>query len=196
MAFCSTTGAATWPARPAGRAPHRGPLPGRPRRLRRQHRHHAPGHQRHRQGARVGRPRIALSGPGRARLFERDGAGVWPGPSARPAPSPPTSSPSSGSPLRNPVPAAAASKRPSRPPSAPASTWPWWPSLSDGGLRRSEAAVSHLGRRAALGRRQRPHHRGPLQDRRGGPGRRGGHHPRRRWQALWTASGRRGLVVG
>ena len=37
--------------------------------------------------------------------------------------------------------------------------------------------VSHLGRRATLGRRQRPHHRDPLQDRRGGPGRRGGHHP-------------------
>ena len=45
---------------PAGRAPHRGPLPGRPRQLRRQYGHHTPGHQRHHQGARVGGPRIAL----------------------------------------------------------------------------------------------------------------------------------------
>ena len=49
--------------------------------------------------------------------------------------------------------------------------------LSDAGLRRSEAAAADLWRRAALGRRQRPHHRHPLQDRRGGPGRGGGHHP-------------------
>ena len=34
------------------------------------------------------------------------------------------------------------------------------------GLRRSEASALDLGRRAALGRRQRPHHRGPLEDRR------------------------------
>ena len=54
----------------AGGAPHRGPLPGRPRRLRRQHCHHAPGHQRHRQGPRVGEAGIALPGPGRARLFK------------------------------------------------------------------------------------------------------------------------------
>ena len=39
--------------------------------------------------------------------------------------------------------------------------------------------ISHLGRCPALGRRQRPHHRGPLQDRRRGPGRRGGRHLRR-----------------
>ena len=53
--------------------------------------------------------------------------------------------------------------------------------LSDGGLRRSEAA--------ALGRRQRPHHRGPLQDRHRSPWRRGGRHPRRHG-GLWTPSGR------
>ena len=41
--------------------------------------------------------------------------------------------------------------------------------------------ISHLRRCAVLGRRPRPRprHRGPLQDRRGGPGRRGGHHLRR-----------------
>ena len=38
--------------------------------------------------------------------------------------------------------------------------------------------VSHLGRRAALGGRQRPHHRLSLQDRRGGHRRGGGRHPR------------------
>ena len=51
--------------------------------------------------------------------------------------------------------------------------------LSDGGLRRSEAAALTWGRRPALGRWQRPHHRHPLQDRRGSGWRRGGHHPRR-----------------
>ena len=51
--------------------------------------------------------------------------------------------------------------------------------LSDGGLRRSEASSLTWGDGAALGRRQRPHHRGPLQNRRGGPGCRGGHHPHR-----------------
>ena len=53
--------------------------------------------------------------------------------------------------------------------------------LSDGGLRRSEAAALTWGdaQRPALGRRQRPHHRDSLQDRRRSPGRRGGHHPRR-----------------
>ena len=49
--------------------------------------------------------------------------------------------------------------------------------LSDGGLRRRLAAALTWGRRPALGRRQRPHHRDSLQDRRGGPGRRGVHHP-------------------
>ena len=41
-----------------------------------------------------------------------------------------------------------------------------------------------LERRPTLGRRQRPHHRDPLQDRRRGPGRRGGYHPHRRAGAL------------
>ena len=57
------------------------------------------------------------------------------------------------------------------------------PSLGRRAVRRRTAPlrgfVSHLGRRAALGRRQRPHHRGPFQDRRGGCWSRGGHHPRR-----------------
>ena len=51
--------------------------------------------------------------------------------------------------------------------------------LSDGGLRRSEASSLTWGGRAALGRRLRPHHGNPIQDRRGGPGRCGGYHPRR-----------------
>ena len=68
--------------------------------------------------------------PGRDRGVRealKAGAANWPNPNGRPEPSPPTFCPSSGSPLRNPVPAAEASKRPSRPPSAPVSTWPWWP---------------------------------------------------------------------
>ena len=64
--------------------------------------------------------------PGCACLFKKGWGRGFPGLSGRPAPSPPMCSPSSASPLRNPGPAAAASKRPSRPPSAPASTWPWW----------------------------------------------------------------------
>ena len=51
--------------------------------------------------------------------------------------------------------------------------------LSDAGLRRSEAASLTWGDIPGLGRRQWTHHRNPLQDRRRGPGRRGGHHPRR-----------------
>ena len=55
-------------------------------------------------------------------------------------------------------------------PARAVSTWPWWPCCPTGGLRRSEAAGAYLGRRAALGRRQRPHHRHPLQDLRRGAG--------------------------
>ena len=55
---------------PTGGAPHRGPLPGRPRQCRRQHRHHAPGHQCHLESPRMGEAGIALPGPGRARLFK------------------------------------------------------------------------------------------------------------------------------
>ena len=51
--------------------------------------------------------------------------------------------------------------------------------LSDGGVAAFRGGGADLGRRAALGRRQRSHHRGPLQDRRRSPGRRGRHHPRR-----------------
>ena len=49
------------------------PLPGRPRQCRHQHRHHAPRHLRHLESPRVGEAGIALPGPGRARLFERMG---------------------------------------------------------------------------------------------------------------------------
>ena len=49
--------------------------------------------------------------------------------------------------------------------------------------------VSYLGRCAALGRRQRAYHRGQLQDRRGSPGRRGGHHPPRHGGALSHPAG-------
>ena len=66
--------------------------------------------------------------------------------------------------------------------------------LSDAGLRRSEAAVADLGRRGALGRRLRPHHRGPLQDRRRGFGRHRRHHPRRHVRPS-PPSGRQGLVT-
>ena len=76
------------------------------------------------------------------------------------------------------VAAAEASKGPSRPPSGGSLTWPGWPCCRMGGLRRSEAA--------ALTWRdvQRPHHSHPLQDRRRGPGRGGGHHSRRHAGAL------------
>ena len=92
-----------------------------------------------------------------------------------------------------PGPAAAASKRPSRPPSAPASTWPWWPSSLTGGAS-FRGGGADLGRRAALGRRQRPHHRHSLQDRRRGPGRRGGHHSCRHGSP-WTQLEQRALAV-
>ena len=49
--------------------------------------------------------------------------------------------------------------------------------LSDGGGASQRGGGADLGRRVTLGRRQRPHHRGPLQDRRRGPGRRGGDQP-------------------
>ena len=51
--------------------------------------------------------------------------------------------------------------------------------LSDAGLRRFEASSLTWGEVAALGRRQRSHHRDSLQDRHRGCRRRGGHHPRR-----------------
>ena len=54
--------------------------------------------------------------------------------------------------------------------------------LSDAGLRRG--FIPHLGRRAALGGRLGPHHRHPFEYRRRGPGRGGGHHPRRHGRAL------------
>ena len=54
----------------ACRVPHRGPLRGRPRRFRRQHRNAAAGHLRDLESPRVGKAGIALSGPGRARLFK------------------------------------------------------------------------------------------------------------------------------
>ena len=70
------------PRVPAGRAPHRRPLSGRPHRLRRQHRRRAVGHQRDLESPRVGEAGIALSGPGRARLSE----GMEPAPRQAPAP--------------------------------------------------------------------------------------------------------------
>ena len=54
----------------ACRVPHRGLLRGRPRRFRRQHRNAAAGHLRDLESPRVGKAGIALSGPGRARLFK------------------------------------------------------------------------------------------------------------------------------
>ena len=68
--------------------------------------------------------------PGRdqgVRASLRDGGGDFRSPSARPAPSPPTCSPSSASPPSSPVAAAAASKRKSRLRNEAGSTWLWWP---------------------------------------------------------------------
>ena len=62
-------------------------------------------------------------------------------PSTRPAPSPPTYWPSSGSPPSSPASAAAASKRPSSPPQRAKFDVPLVAALSDAGLRRSEAAA-------------------------------------------------------
>ena len=66
--------------------------------------------------------------------------------------------------------------------------------LSDGGVAAQRGGGADLGRRPALGRRQRPHHRDSLQDRRGSPGRRGSHHPPPPC-GPWTPSGRRALVA-
>ena len=68
------------------RTSHPGPILGRPGQCRRQHRHHAPRHQRHRQGPPVGRPGISLPGPWRARSAEGLGpaAGQAPAPGRRP----------------------------------------------------------------------------------------------------------------
>ena len=68
-------------------------------------------------------------------------AGASRSPSASPAPSPPTFSPSSASPPSCRAGAAAASRRPSRLRKGGSLTWPWWAVLSDAGLRRSEAAA-------------------------------------------------------
>ena len=112
---------------PARRAPHRGPLPGRPGRLWRQHRHPAVGYLGHIESALMGEGGVALPRPGRALFFEKDGAGASRSPSASPAPSPPTCSPSSGSPPGSPASAASASRRPSRRRNGPGLTSPWWP---------------------------------------------------------------------
>ena len=64
--------------------------------------------------------------------------------------------------------------------------------LSDAGLRRSEAAALTWGDVRRWDDGSRPHHRGALQDRRRGPGRGGGHHPRRDGGAFrHPAGGRR-----
>ena len=79
---------------PAGGAPHRGALPGRPRQFRRQHRHPAPGHVAPSPRYTSGRPRESPGrDPGVRASLKGWGRRLWPGPSARPAPSPPTSSP-------------------------------------------------------------------------------------------------------
>ena len=111
--WCDEVGLASLPAEPLTVARYLAARAG----CRRQHRHHpARSHVSHFESPRVGQAGIALPGPGRARVFERDGAGASRSPSASPAPSPPTCSPSSASPRSSPASAAAASKRPSRPP--------------------------------------------------------------------------------
>ena len=128
-------------------------------------------------GTRMGRTTNRPAGTGRARGVEGMGPAVGqaPAPGRRPHRRRAGRDPAHRRPT---PPAAAASKRPRRPPSAPASTWPWWPSCPTG-VAAFRGGGADLGRRAALGRRQRPHHRDPLQDRRRGCWRRGGHHPRR-----------------
>ena len=105
---------------------------GRPCQLRVQHRHPAPGHARHYQGTRVGGHESPCKDRG-VRTSLKGWEEGWPGPSGRPALSPPTCWLSYGSPLRNPVPAAAAWRRPSKRLIAPSSTWPLWPCYGMGG---------------------------------------------------------------
>ena len=168
----------------AGGPPHRGPLPVSARWLRRQHRHPAP--RRHRQG-----PRAPLPGPGRQRsaegLVSPVGQAPASGPGALTADVLAVIRLTAAQPRRR----GRGIETSQRPLSGASSTWPWRLSSLTGGC--VAASGVDLGRRPALGRRQRPHHRHPLQDRRGGAGRGGGHHPHRH-----ACPGRRpagGLVV-
>ena len=177
------------------RAPHRGPLPGRPGQCRRQHRYHPPGHQRHLESPRMGEAGIARPGPGRARLSE--GMGKTAGKTPAPVRRTPRRRAGRDPPHRRPAPQARPRLRDDR------------AGVSKGQVRRGPGRravgwriasqrgdIADLGRRAALGRRQRPHHRDPLQDRRGSPGRRGGHHRRRHGSALRHPAGGRGRRWG
>ena len=149
---CSLNGATRWASAPCWRNPSPWsatwppaptPAPASP---------HAARHQRHYQGARVGEARIAVSGPRCACRFK--GMGPAPFEALAPGRRPHR---------RQPRKRGRGFETAEQPPSAPVSTWPWWLSvLSDVRLRRSEAASLTLWRRAALGRRQRPHHRHPL----------------------------------
>ena len=65
--WCSDLGLP--PLRPPSPSPC-GPLPGRPRRGRREHGHAAPGRLRHHQGPRMDGTAVAVPGPGRAGIFE------------------------------------------------------------------------------------------------------------------------------
>ena len=72
---------------------------------------------------------------------QKDGAAGWPGPSGRPAPSPPTSWPSYASPPSSPAFAAVASETPAQAAERARFDLALVAVLSDGGLRRSEAAA-------------------------------------------------------
>ena len=116
------------PARPAGGTPHRGPLPGGPRRLRLHYRHAAPGHLRHRQGPPVGRPRLSRPGPGRARSAAGLGASAGPAPASgrRPHRRRAVRNPAHRSETPRPRPRDGDPRAGRR--ARPLSTWPWWPS--------------------------------------------------------------------
>ena len=155
--WCADVGLHSLPAEPLTVARYL-----RPRRCRR--------HQRHLESPRVGQAGIALPVPGRARLSEGIGTGL-----SRPQ-------------RQSGALTAVQPRRRSRGTETPDQAAERGKfdvalvvALSDAGLCRSEAAAD-LGRRAALGRRQRRRHRGPLQDRRRSPGHRSSHHPPPPWK--------------
>ena len=144
---CSLNGATRWASAPCWRNPSPWPATWPPAPTPAPASPHAARHQRHYQGARVGEARIAVSGPRCACRFR--GMGPAPFEALAPGRRPHRRQPRKGG---------RGFETAEQPPSAPVSTWPWWLSvLSDVRLRRSEAASLTLWRRAALGRRQRPH---------------------------------------
>ena len=96
------------------------------------------------------------------------GRRLWPSPSASPAPSPPTSWLSSASPPSSPANAAAGFETPEQAAERGKFDVALVAVLSDAGLRRSEASSLTWGDIQRWDDGSGPHHRHPLQDRRGG----------------------------